>query len=102
MVPDGHRTAERRSLALHTAVAGRLDDATVQRAGARVDGWLRDGGPVPPAAAAAWRTMLDGPRDVLAAAIVRDDEAMRDLRQNTPFAAVLAPAERWHIIREVR
>ncbi len=102
MAPDGHRTAERRSLVLHAAVAARLDDKTVARAAGRVDGWLRDGGPVPPAVASAWRALLDGPRDALAAALVRDDETMRDLRQNTPFAGVVAPAERWRIIREVR
>jgi len=102
MVADGHRTAERRSLAMHAAVAARLDEATVARAAARVDGWLRDGGPVPPEAARAWRVLLDGPPDALEAALVRDDETMRDLRQNTPFAGVVAPAERWRIIREVR
>ncbi len=102
MALDGHRTAERRSVALHAAVVARLDDDAVARAAARVDGWLRDGGPVPPAAARAWRALLDGPRDALAAALVRDDKAMRDLRQNTPFAGTVAPAERWRIIREVR
>ncbi len=102
MVADGHRTAERRSIALHAAVAARLDDATVERAGARVDGWVRDGGPVSAPVAAAWAALLHGPRDVLARALVRDDEAMRDLRQNTPFAGVVTPAERWHIVRRVR
>jgi hypothetical protein len=102
MALDGHRTAERRSIALHAAVAARLDEATVARAAARVEGWLHDGGPVPAPTARAWRALLIGPRDALAAALVRDDETMRDLRQCTPFAAVLAPAERWRIIREVR
>jgi hypothetical protein len=87
---------------LHAEVAKRLDDATVARAAERVDGWLRDGGPVPLAAARAWRALLDGSRSTLAAALVRDDETMRELRQNTPFAAVVPPAERWRIIREVR
>jgi len=102
MVADGHRTAERRSIALHAAVAERLDEVTVAKAAARVDGWLHDGGPVPAATARAWRELLAGPRDALSAALVRDDETMRDLRQSTPFAAVVAPAERWRIIREVR
>ncbi len=87
---------------MHAAVVARLEEETVARAGARVDGWLRDGGPAPSAAARAWRALLDGPLDTLAAALVRDDETMRDLRQNTPFAGVLAPEERWRIIREVR
>ncbi len=102
MVADGHRTAERRSIALHAAVVARLDDAAVAQAGARVGRWLQDAGPVPPASARAWAALLDGPRDALAHALVRDDEEMRDLRQNTPFAAVVLPAERWRIVREVR
>jgi len=102
MFVDGHRTAERRSIAMHAEIASRLDDAMVARARGRVDGWLRDGGPVPATAATAWRVLLDGPRDILADALVRDDETMRDLRQNTPFAGALAPRERWRIIREVR
>jgi len=102
MALDGHRTAERRSLAMHAAVAARLDDDAVAGGGAPGHGWLDDGAPVPLAASRAWRALLDGPRDALEAALVRDDEAMRDLRQNTPFAGVVAPAERWRIIREVR
>lgn len=103
MVPDGHRTAERRSVAIHAVVVSRLDDdAVLERARARVQGWLDEGGPVPPPAARAWAALLDGDRAALAAALVRDDEAMRDLRQNTPFAGVLTAAERWRIVREVR
>lgn len=102
MLLDGHRSAERRSIALHASIGDRLDAATLARARARVDDWLRDGGPPPPAAARAWRSLLDQPHDVLAAALVRDDEAMRNLRQNTPFAGVVTPAERWRIIRDVR
>lgn len=101
MVPDGHRTAERRSLALHAAVLERLDETVLQRATERVSGWLRDGGPAPAAAASAWAALLNGDSGELARALVRDDEQMRDLRQNTPFAGVVEPTERWRIIREV-
>lgn len=100
--PDDHRTAERRSLALHAAVRGRLTPHVLADARRRVDGWLHDGGPVPPDAAAAWRRLLDGPSQELADALTRDDETMRDLRQNTPFAGVVPPAERWRIVRKVR
>ncbi|PTL58645.1 hypothetical protein [Paraconexibacter algicola] len=102
MTVEDHRTAERRSIALHAAVRARLTPEVVGTARARVDAWLRDGGPVPPPAARAWRALLDGPADELAAALVRDDERMRDLRQNTPFAGVVPPAARWRIVREVR
>lgn len=102
MLADDHRTAERRSVALHAAVCDRLDDAVLARARARVAGWLDAGGPVPRAAAAAWLALLDGPRDALADALVRDDETMRELRQNTPFAGVVPAVERWQLIRRVR
>jgi hypothetical protein len=46
--------------------------------------------------------VLELPLDELAGAITADDEAGRDLRQCSPFAGVLAPAERWAIVRQVR
>ena len=57
---------------------------------------------MPPAAALAWRALLCGPRETLVAALTREDERMRDLRQNTPFAGLVPAAERWKIVREVR
>lgn len=102
MLADDHRTAERRSIALHAAVRDRLTPQVVAQARERVEGWLRDGGPVPEPDARAWRALLDGPRDELVRALVRDDEVMRALRQNTPFAGVVPAAERWQIVRDVR
>ena len=101
--PRGHRTAELRSIELHRLVAERLGDAAViDRARGRVDAWIADGGPVPPAAAAAWRDLLALPRHELAVRLVEDSERMRELRQNTPFAGVVGSRERWEIIRRVR
>jgi len=42
-VPDGHATAERRSLAYHRAVAGRLDEPTRARALATLERWSAEG-----------------------------------------------------------
>lgn len=100
MVRD-HGTAERRSIALHGLIAQRLDDAIVALASRRARRWLGGEGPVPREAGERWAALLDGDRDDLAAALVRDDEEMRSLRQNTPFAGVVEPRERWRIIREV-
>lgn len=100
MVADEHRTAERRSLALHVAVAAALDDAEIVGARARIDRRVAEGGPTP--SAIAWQELLSGPRATLAAALVRDDDVMRDLRQDTPFAGVVPARERWRIIRETR
>lgn len=99
---DGHRTAERRSLALHRAIARELDDATLALARARVEGWLAAGRPVDPAHATRWRAVLEGDVATVSARVVADDDEMRDLRQSTPFAGLVADAERWRIVREVR
>jgi hypothetical protein len=101
-MPDGHRTAELRSIALHRLVAERLDDDGVERARARVDGWLATGGPVPPESAARWRVLLAQPVAVIAESLTEDTEEMRDLRQTTPFAGVISAQQRWRVIRDVR
>lgn len=99
--PDGHRTAERRSRAMHVEIAAHLDEAGLANARARVDRWLVDGGPVDPRWAAQWHALLAAPLDEVVAAITRDDPETVQLRQTTPFAGALSNATRWRIIREV-
>ena len=99
-VPDGHATAERRSLAYHRAVAARLDEPLVARARQTLDRWVSLG-TITPRYERRWRELLDRPIPELAAAITADDERGRDLRQASPFAGVLSAPERWAIIREV-
>jgi hypothetical protein len=94
-VPEGHRTAERRSLALHRLVADRLDDAVLDRARGRI-------ATLPSPYAERWRALLDGPREELLGVLLADDERARDLRQCTPFAGEVGAGDRWRIIREVR
>jgi hypothetical protein len=101
-MPHGHRTAELRSIAFHTIVANRLDDEVLERARARVERWIADGGPVPASAALRWREILRQPPDVLAPRLSEDSEEMRDLRQNTPFAGAVPAQERWRIVSEIR
>lgn len=98
-----HRSAELRSIELHRAVARLIaeDDAVVERARARVDGWLRESGPVDARWARRWKELLDAPREQLLDALVADTEEMRDLRQVTPFAGAVDSRERWRILREV-
>lgn len=49
----------------------------------------------------AWREILSRPFDDVLAFIVSDTERARELRQVSPFTGVLAPRERWRILREV-
>ena len=99
--PNGHRTAELRSIALHRLVAERLDLDAVGSARKRVDGWLAADGPVDHRWAAQWNDLLRLPLSELKARLVEDSESMRDLRQSTPFAGVVPEHERLRILEEV-
>lgn len=99
---NGHRTAELRSLAFHRLVAERLDTNLLDRARARVAGWLTGDGPVDHRWAEKWQELLDLPITEIKRRLSEDSEQMRDLRQSTPFAGVLSETERRRILREVR
>ena len=101
-IPDGHRTAELRSIALHGLVADRLDEELLELARSRVERWIADDGPVPAFWATRWRDLLRQPLPTIARLLVEDSEDMRDLRQNTPFAGVIEPRERWQILDVIR
>jgi hypothetical protein len=98
---DGHRTAERRSLAYHAVIAERLDEAMVGEARARLERLAAEGHQHP-RYTELWRALLARPLDQIAAAVVADDQEGRDLRQNSPFADVLNEQERRQIIEAVR
>jgi hypothetical protein len=103
-VTDGlHAAAEQRSLELHRAVAERLraDPALVERARDRVARWLRDGTVARPYAEA-WQTVLGRPLEELTGFLVDPGEEASRMRQTSPFAGVLAPRERWDILRRMR
>jgi hypothetical protein len=97
---DGHRTAERRSVAYHAAIARRLaaDPAVLERARARVASWAATGA-VHPRWVEGWRAVLAGDAAAIAAALVDPGEGMTALRQVSPFAGALPPRERWQIWR---
>jgi hypothetical protein len=99
---DGHRTAERRSLAYHQAIVARLqsDPSLVERARARVESWR--GTETHPKWIDAWAALLDRPLVELCRALVEPDEQMTALRQVTPFAGVLDPRTRWSLWSQVR
>jgi hypothetical protein len=100
---DAHALAEERSLELHREIVRRLqqDQHLIERARARVRGWLVDGS-VSPHYAQQWAALLEGPFDALRAMLVDEGERARALRQCTPFAGVVDPRTRWRIWREVR
>ena len=103
MTDGRHAVAEDVSLELHRAVAERLraDPALLDRARARVTGWLRDGS-VAGAYAQAWEAALALPVDAVAHLLTDPGERARQLRQTSPFAGALDPRTRWSIWRRVR
>ncbi|WP_373048753.1 hypothetical protein [Vulgatibacter sp.] len=98
-----HDLAEERSIAYHRAVAARIerDPSLLEGVRARLDATIAAGGRSLPYAQA-WRRLLERPLPELLAFLVDGGEEARALRQSTPFAGLLEPAERWRIWREVR
>lgn len=99
--PHGHRTAEKRSLAYHQVVAGRLNQQLVSEARRRLEE-LVAGGHIHARYAERWHGVLTKPIDQIAELITREDQEGRDLRQNSPFSGVLNEHERRQIIEAVR
>jgi transcriptional regulator with XRE-family HTH domain len=97
---------ERRSLALHRAIAARLadDPAAVLAKARRNLAVMRrandDGGAEP--WFAEWERRLGGSRADLVEALVSPAQHARDLRQVTPFAGVLSDEERRVIYERTR
>ena len=87
---------------MHAAVAEKLrrDPALVERARERVEDWAASG-LLHPVYAARWRAVLALPTNALCERLVSPDEAMRALRQSSPFAGALDARERWAIRRSV-
>jgi transcriptional regulator with XRE-family HTH domain len=92
---------EQRSLAISTAVAGRLlDDPTKVIAQARVNlSRMRKGASHEHRWLDVWDSTLGLGPSVVAKLLMSRDSFARDLRQSSPFAGVLTEAERAQAIR---
>jgi hypothetical protein len=99
---DGHRTAERRSLAYHHAIAERLalDPSILARARKRVAGWTASES-VHRKWALAWSELLARPVAEICDALCDPGEGMTAMRQVTPFAGALDSRTRWALWRSV-
>jgi type II secretory pathway component PulL len=93
-----HEWIDQRSLALHEAVAAKLEaqPALIRVARANLERWLRG---TETAALLEWRRLLDvlSMPDLLALLCSPGEDAAR-LRQSSPFAGVLSPRERQAIL----
>lgn len=92
---------DRRSLALHRAIAARLlDEPEAVRAQAR-DALARmvAAAPHPLPLLREWQVLLERPVEALVAVLTDPDDWARELRHVTPFAGVLTAAERAEVYR---
>lgn len=95
---SGHRRIDLRSIAMHQAIAAKLrrDPDLLRIAHDNLNRWMAEGGHSMPYLEA-WRSLLGRPLEDLCALIAEDSERMAALRQNSPFAGILTPRERWRI-----
>lgn len=94
----GHERIDRRSLALHQAIADKLrvHPALLEIARENLDRWSAAQGRSQPYWDA-WRVLLDLPLEELLDRLVEESEHMTAMRQATPFAGVLTARERWAV-----
>jgi hypothetical protein len=98
-VRRSHEWIDRRSLALHEAVAAKLeaDPTLIEVARTNLSRWLQLN---PAAALVEWRDLLQVKSLPQVIALLRStDEESTRLRQSSPFAGVLTQAERNAILR---
>jgi hypothetical protein len=99
--PEGHRRAERRALAYHRILGRRLRRPMVDDARHVLWQW-RDEDKIDPRYAEQWEDVLSKPVAEVRRIIGEDSQALRDLRQNSPFAGMLSEAERRRLLQQVR
>jgi hypothetical protein len=93
-----HEWIDQRSLALHEAVAARLEaqPQLLEVAHANLRRWLAAS---PAAALREWQRLLDNlPLPQLVQLLRSPEEEAVRLRQSSPFAGILSPAERQAIL----
>jgi hypothetical protein len=96
--PRGHKRIDERSLALHRAIADKLraHPELLEIARDNLDRWSVAESRSQPYWDA-WREILSCPLAEILDLLGEESERMTALRQATPFAGVLEPAERWAI-----
>ena len=101
-----HEVHDRISLEMGRRVALRLREqpALLQIARDNLARWLHQNADAPPLVRCyrEWETIMDRPLADLCRLLSEDTPEARRLRQNSPFAGVLSPAEVWSIKAALR
>lgn len=99
-----HREIDQRSLAMARAIVEIVDHDPerrgLQRARDTCQRWLRQYGPDPNVEE--WQHLLGRPWDDIRRVLLDPSEEGKRRRQNSPFAGVLPPRQRWDIYRRFR
>jgi hypothetical protein len=93
-----HDRLEKRSIALHRAIAAklRLHPELLAIAEENLNRWGEMRSRSQPYWDT-WRGILALPLEEILSIIVEDTPRMVELRQSSPFAGILEPKERWHV-----
>jgi hypothetical protein len=96
---SSHRLAEARSLAMHAAMAQKIErePSLLDIPRQNMERWRARWRDKPPPWWREWRILLQRPWPEIAALITEPSENAARLRQSTPFAGVLTDAERARI-----
>lgn len=99
-----HEQIDKRSMAMALAVVELVDGdpgrSGLVRARATCERWLREYGPDPNVAE--WHGILKREWSEIRRVLLDPSEEGTRLRQNSPFAGVLPPRQRWDIYRRFR
>jgi hypothetical protein len=95
----GHERLDQRSLALHRAIAEKLraHPELIAIAKENLERWSATEDPRSRRYSEAWQEILNLPMTEILRLITEESERMTAMRQATPFAGVLDPAERWAV-----
>jgi hypothetical protein len=96
-----HQDIDRRSLALHSAVAQKIrrQPELLQKAVSFLNRWEQDGPSHSAYYLEAWKKIISDGVETTLAALIDPSEQATALRQASPFAGVLTPQERMEILR---
>jgi len=99
-----HRIIEARSLAMHCLIARKIeiDRRLLATARRNLEKWISRYGDGAPRTLEEWREILGRPWPEIAALITGTDDSAVRLRQSSPFAGVLTPAERERVYEAFR
>ncbi|MBI5575391.1 MAG: ribbon-helix-helix protein, CopG family [Deltaproteobacteria bacterium] len=99
---SGHARIDRRSLAMHRAIAEKLllNPGILEKAKENIRRWRRQG--VNEYCMEEWEVILAKGVDEVIRFIRSESEDATRLRHSTPFAGVLTPRERWKFYEKIR